>query len=74
MSNARLYLRAVTGATSFNDTCACCEAATRLDVGIVSEILGKDRYFSPGMNPHDIYDFNNNLIGEEKLRDRQSKG
>ena len=62
-----LYLRAYSGVTSFHDTCECCALATRLNVGIVSEILGRDRYFLPGMNPHDVYDFNNNLIGRELL-------
>lgn len=61
------YLRAPPGCASFSDTCRCCELATRLNVGVVCEILGKDRYFTPNMNPHHVYDFNNDLIGEELL-------
>jgi hypothetical protein len=63
----QLYLRADSGCTSFTDTCRCCELSTRLGVGVVCEILGRDRYFTPNMNPHHVYDFNNDLIGEELL-------
>ena len=63
----RTYLRAPAGCASFQDTFRCCELATNLNVVVVCEILGKDRYFTPNMNPHNVYDFNNNLIGEELL-------
>lgn len=65
------YLRIPSSCTSFYDTNRSCRAATELNIGVVCEILGEDRYFTPGMNPHEVYNYNEQLFGLEVLRDQK---